>query len=112
MPRKGTKEWKDWCKKNNACFACGSKDHGIRDCPDNSVNSAAPRNGLNRRPFVGKGRGGGLAVRPRTPATNTLAFRRGDKSRSYKSSRLRAIASCREEDGEEVGDDGEVQIEK
>jgi len=33
-PRKGTAEWKQWCREKNACYSCGDTDHLGRDCPD------------------------------------------------------------------------------
>jgi len=32
-PRKGTEEWRAYCRQNEACFNCGEKGHTSRDCP-------------------------------------------------------------------------------
>jgi hypothetical protein len=31
-PRKGTEEWRTYCRQNEACFNCGEKGHNARDC--------------------------------------------------------------------------------
>jgi hypothetical protein len=32
-PRKGTEDWRKYCRQNGACFNCGEKGHTSRDCP-------------------------------------------------------------------------------
>ena len=32
-PAKGTEEWQKFCQINSACFNCGERGHGARNCP-------------------------------------------------------------------------------
>ncbi len=85
VPSKGTKEWRDWCRKNAACFGCGSTDHQLRSC---TKSAPTTRKGP---PYRGRGGFGarqlqqGREVRKPQPQWK-------NKGKPDGSGRLRAIA--------------------
>lgn len=44
-PRKDSWAWKPWCRRNKACFECGSKKHGAAKCPDRKKRTNGSRSG-------------------------------------------------------------------
>ena len=65
QPRRDTQEWRDQCRKNNACFSCGQPGHARRDCSQTkttggnlkrqpgTVPTKPPQRGVNGR-YQGK----------------------------------------------------------
>lgn len=95
-PRKGTKEWQEWCKRSNACFGCGSTDHGVRKCPEQSV---PPRRGMYSKPKAFEGRRSRFVRNPRSGPREFGASERRTKATTP--AKLRAIAPLYDPKGSE-----------
>lgn len=79
-PRKGTQEWQDWCKANQACYGCGSTNHRSRDCSDKSRPSRSPARGRAQSPYP-RSRSQSRESRGRTPSP-APSFSRNPSSKS------------------------------
>ena len=105
MPSKGTKEWRDWCRRNAACFGCGSIDHQFRSC---TKSAPTTRKGP---PYRGRGGFGarqpqqGKEVRKFQPQWKT-------KGKPESSGKLRAIAGPYNGQGELQDSDQFDQLRK
>jgi hypothetical protein len=76
--RKGTPQWSDWCKANEACFNCAKKGHRTRDC-------AQPRATLNKPQYnIKRDRYAPRAAPPGRGQGQSSRFRRGGKAPSGK----------------------------
>src|SRR5882757_602003 len=55
-PAKNTDEWREWCKRNDACFDCGSTEHQVRNHPRSSDKGRSPSLGGGSRTAYPRGR--------------------------------------------------------
>jgi Zinc knuckle len=50
-PRRGTAEWANWCKTNEACFECGDPGHVARNCAQPGVTEVPKMRGRASSPY-------------------------------------------------------------